>query len=59
MKESGTMTDIIFNDEERMTLRRALDQAKESLTLIWSTLHSKGRMIDTTISSIIPTEEVT
>jgi hypothetical protein len=31
MRDVETMADIVFNEKERVTLRKALDQAKESL----------------------------
>jgi len=56
MKDAETTANIIFNEKERVTLRKALDQAKESLTFISNTLKRKGQAIDTAIASIIPTE---
>ena len=59
MKDAETSANIIFNEEEQMSLRKALDHAKESMRLIMDTLQSKGRTIDSAISNVIPTEEVT
>ena len=59
MKEASTMANIPFKDDERITLRKAIDQAKESLAIICATLQSKGQELDTVISNIIPADEVT
>ena len=50
------MADIPFKEEERVTLRKALDQAKESLAIILATLQSKGQALVTAIASIVPAE---
>ena len=59
MKDAETMAGIIFKEEERVTLRKALDQARESLMVIIKTLENKGRTLDVAISNVAPTEEVT
>ncbi len=53
------MADICIKDDESATLRKALDQAKESLKVIYDTLHSKCRELEAAITNVIPTEEVT
>ena len=42
MKDAEISANIIFEKEERVTLRKALDQAKESLGIILNTLRNKG-----------------
>jgi hypothetical protein len=56
MKDAETSANIIFNQEERVSLRKALNQAKESLGFILNTLKCKEEAIRTAIASIVPTE---